>query len=199
MQEDADIVVRRLCYFDTDTLLARPRAAVSPARRTTRFRSDCHCCGYRQIAIEATADSRIMLAPGLPQNELAELKREATMRTRKQLLAFIAVLLSFTALTLPAQAASPENTHTVTLYVHSPGMRGTGVHIFDGSVIEARRVSDNKRIAIQRADRNGRVIFKLRSDSYRFGPAEGLEKRLEGNLQLYVGSDMETDLELTLR
>jgi hypothetical protein len=121
------------------------------------------------------------------------------MNTKKNIFVLITILISFSVFASPAYAASPDNDYTVVLRVHSPAARGKGVHIFDGSVVEARRSSDGKRVAVETADRSGRVVFKLNAGSYKFGPAEGLEKRLKGDLTLNVSGDLETDLELTLR
>ena len=95
-------------------------------------------------------------------------------------------------------AYSQGRVHTVILYVHSSPDPGRGTHVFDGAVIEARRVEDGERRGVQRADGNGRVIFRLPPGTYRFGPAKGLERRLRGGMNLTVYKDTEAHLELAL-
>jgi len=121
------------------------------------------------------------------------------MKGKMYVFAIFIVFFYFLTSTILVQAGSLDNSYTVILHVHSPIARGAGVHIFDGSVIEARRISDGKRMGVKTADRNGRVIFKLPKGTYQFGPAQGLEKRLKGTLILMVASDLETSLKLTRR
>ena len=71
--------------------------------------------------------------------------------------------------------------------------------MFDGAVIEARRKTDGERVGVQRADRNGRVVFHLPEGRYRFGPAEGIENRLRGVLNLEIRSKVEAHLLLSLK
>jgi len=121
------------------------------------------------------------------------------MKGKMYVFAIFIVFFYFLTSTILVQAGSLDNSYTVILHVHSPIAKGAGVHIFDGSVIEARRISDGKRMGVKTTDRNGRVIFKLSKGIYQFGPAQGLEVRLKGALKLRVASDLETDLVLTLR
>jgi len=83
--------------------------------------------------------------------------------------------------------------------VHSAKDPARGTHIFDGAVIEARLVEDGERVDVQTVDRDGRVIFSLPAGTYRFGPAEGIERRLQGGRVLDVTSNLETHLELSLK
>ena len=112
-----------------------------------------------------------------------------------KVLPLIAVLLM-----AAAPAYSQDQVHTVILFVRSTPDPARGIHhVFDGAVIEARRVEDGERADIQRADRNGRVIFRLPVGAYRFGPAEGLESRLQGEMILWVKSNLEAHLELSVK
>lgn len=82
------------------------------------------------------------------------------MKGKMYVFAIFIVFLYFSISTILVQAGSLDNSYTVILHVHSPIAKGAGVHIFDGSVIEARRISDGKRMGVKTADRNGSVIFK---------------------------------------
>ena len=98
-----------------------------------------------------------------------------------------------------APAYSQDQVHTVILMVHSAKDPARGTHVFDGAVIEARRVEDGERVDVQTVDRNGQVIFKLPGGTYRFGPAEGIERRLLGGMVLGVTRNLETHLELSVK
>jgi len=85
--------------------------------------------------------------------------------------------------------------------VSSPMVRVTvyarekdGSHIFDGAVLTAMRKSDRKIVAEQVADGDGRVIFNLAPDVYRFQPSPTKEKRVVG----FLDADVQASQELTL-